>query len=214
MEIKINHVTKKFKDNVVLNDVSCVMSGGKRWGIVGQNGSGKTMLLRAICGFLKLDAGEVRVNGALIGSKGNEFIKDAGVIVGEMNMYDSLSGIDNLKLLAEINGKLGEEEIIEVLKTVGLYEVKDKKYGKYSMGMKQRLKIAQAIMEKPQILILDEPFNGLDKKSMEKIKKVIDEYIIDGRMLILTSHYEHEILSLCNSVIEMDGGEIISEKKI
>lgn len=214
MEIHIKNATKKLKETVVLNDITLSLDNKNRYGLTGQNGSGKTMLLRSICGFLKLDSGEVYIDENKIGSPNYEFIHDAGVIVGEMDFYHSLSGLDNLRLLAEIRQEIGDDEIFDVLDKVGLYEARHKKYGKYSMGMKQRLRIAQAIMENPQVLILDEPFNGLDKNGTAVIQKVIDDFITPEKLLILTSHHESDIANLCNVIIEMDRGEIIDEKNI
>ena len=214
MKIEICNATKSIKNNLILDNISCVLESGKRYGIVGRNGSGKTMLLRAICGFLKLDSGCICVDGNEVGSGRNEFISNTGAIIGDVVLYDSLSGLDNLRLLAEIKKEINDEIIIDTLKKVGLYEAMDKKYAKYSMGMKQRLKIAQAIMENNNILILDEPFNGLDKQGVASIQKVIDDYVCDNKLLILTSHHEAEINNLCNVIIEMDGGKIIDEKQI
>ncbi len=214
MIIKINKLTKTFKGNRILNNISLSLESGNSYGLIGQNGSGKTMLLRAICGFLKADSGEVYVNEKLVGSKNYEFIKDAGLMIGEVSFYNYLSGFENLCLLAEINHKISESEILDALRLTGLFENKDKKYGKYSLGMKQRLRIAQAIMEKPNILILDEPFNGLDKRGVEEISNIIDSYLDNEKILVMTSHNEKDIQRLCNKVIEIDRGEIIDEKDI
>ncbi|MBO5260777.1 MAG: ABC transporter ATP-binding protein [Coprococcus sp.] len=214
MEIKIENASLELKNNLILDNISYILKGGNRYGLIGHNGSGKTMLLRAICGFVRLNSGNVTIDGYEIGTKGNEFIDNAGVIVGEIDFYKDLSGIDNLRLLAKIRNVIGEEEIKEAISEVGLSGRENIKYRKYSTGMKARLRIAQAIMEKPQVLILDEPFNGLDKAGVESISKVIDEYIHGERMLIITSHHEEDINKLCNTVLEIDGGKLINEYSI
>lgn len=214
MEIKIQNVCLSFKNNQVLNDISYEMRSGNRYGLVGYNGSGKTMLLRAICGFVRLSSGSVYVDGKEIGTREYEFIDNAGVIVGEVDFFKELTGIDNLRLLAKIQNKIDDERLYEVLNDVGLKGKEEVKYKKYSTGMKARLRIAQAIMENPEILILDEPFNGLDKEGVGIISDIIDRYIGDSKLLIITSHHEEDINNLCNIVLELDGGKIVNENKI
>lgn len=213
MEINIQNASLRFKNNQVFNDISYEMRSGNRYGLVGYNGSGKTMLLRAICGFVRLSSGSIYVDGKELGIKGYEFIDNAGVIVGEVDFFKELTGIDNLRLLAKIQNKIDDERLYEVLSDVGLKGKEEIKYKKYSTGMKSRLRIAQAIMEKPEILILDEPFNGLDKEGVEIISGIIDGYISDSKLLIITSHHEEDINNLCNIVLELDGGKIVNENK-
>lgn len=214
MRIEIKNVCLKLKDNQILNNVSCELVSGNRYGLIGHNGAGKTMLLRAVCGFVKLDKGIVAVDGEVIGTKGHEFIKNTGAIVGEVEFYKNLTGFENLKLLADIKHKIDDNTIHEMMSQVGLAGKEHIKYKKYSTGMKARLKIAQAIMESPPLVILDEPFNGLDKEGVVSISKLINEYIQDDRILIITSHHEADINNLCNIVLEMDGGKIVNEKNI
>lgn len=209
MYITVKNVTKRFDGQTVLDDVSLELEKGGKYGIVGQNGCGKTMLLRAICGFLRPDEGMVYVNEELIGSKEYEFIKETGAVIGETTFQNSLTGYENLKILADIKKKIADSEIDAVLERVGLYKDRNKLFGEYSMGMKQRLRIAQAIMEKPQLLILDEPFNGLDKNGVCEIREMLKEYLHSDITLLLTSHNEVDIKMLCNTVIEMDNGKVI-----
>ncbi len=208
MKIRVDNFSKKLGMEQVLDDINVTFESGNSYGIIGANGCGKTMLLRAICGFIKPDSGGVYVDNKLIGEKNNEYLNNVGIIIGEVDFYPDLSGIDNLRLLANIKKKINDNDIELILQKVGLFEAKDRKYRKYSLGMKQRLRIAQALMEKEDILILDEPFNGLDKKGTEEIRQLIKENA-EGKLLIMTSHNEKDIEILCDSIITMDGGKII-----
>ncbi|MDU7029558.1 ATP-binding cassette domain-containing protein [Robinsoniella peoriensis] len=209
--IKLNNVTKTLKNQKILSDINLELIDGKCYGFIGYNGSGKTMLLRAICGFMNIDTGEICINDKIIG-KDIAFIQDAGVVIGETIFIESLSGYDNLKVLAEIRKEIDDNEILNTLSAVGLLVEKEKKVKKYSLGMKQRLRIAQAIMENPSILILDEPFNALDKEGVDAIHKVIIHAKKSGKTILLTSHDERNIELLCDKVYELDHGAIIKER--
>lgn len=209
MFIELKNVSKKINGAEILNNVSLEISKGTCCGFIGRNGCGKTMLLRAVCGFMKCD-GDIFINGQKIGED-ISFINNAGIIIGETTFIGSMTGLENLKILAEIQKIISEEQIKESLKAVGLESVSNKKYRKYSLGMKQRLRIAQAIMEDPNILILDEPFNGLDKNGCEEISTLLEEYKKQGKTILLTSHNDEDIKRLCDKTFEMDKGEIIAE---
>lgn len=213
VQIEIKNVTKKVNSNIILNDVSLELEQGKAYGFVGHNGSGKSMLFKAICGLSHITSGSIKVNGKLIG-KEIDFIEDAGVIIEAPEFLNGLTGISNLKILAEIRNVIKEEDILNYFKKVGLGGQEDKKVSKYSLGMKQRLRIAQAIMENPDILILDEPFNGLDKRGVEEIHSLLLEYKRLGKTILLTSHYENDIDLLCDIVFELDQGRIVAEKNL
>jgi len=210
--INIKNISKKIKKQVVLEDISLFLNKGNCYGFIGNNGSGKTMLFRAITGLMQVDSGCVEINGVEIGKEQN-FIKDAGTIIGESTFINSLSGYENLLILAEIQNKIGKEDILEVLKKVGLIEAKDKKFKNYSLGMKQRLRIAQAIMEDPSILILDEAFNGLDKDGTREIQELLLNYKKMGKTILLTSHNERDIELLCDEVFELNSGKLIGSLK-
>ena len=210
--INIKNISKKIKKQVVLEDISLSLNKGNCYGFIGNNGSGKTMLFRAITGLMQVDSGCVEINGVEIGKEQN-FIKDAGTIIGESTFINSLSGYENLLILAEIQNKIGKEDILEVLKKVGLIEAKDKKFKNYSLGMKQRLRIAQAIMEDPSILILDEAFNGLDKEGTREIQELLLNYKKMGKTILLTSHNERDIELLCDEVFELNRGKLIGSLK-
>ena len=180
---------------------------GEICGIVGRNGSGKTVLFKSICGLVKLNSGEITVNGYVIG-KDVSIIKNAGVIIEEPGLLRYKSGMKNLEYLYMINNKLDRKYLMTVMEKVGLDPKSRKKVGKYSMGMRQRLAIGQAIMENPEILILDEPMNGLDNHGVEDMRKIFLELKNIGKTILLASHNREDIDVLCDKVYEMDRGEL------
>ena len=203
--IEIKQINKKIKNQIILKNISLSIKKGLCVGFVGHNGSGKTMLLKAICGFTKIDYGEIWVDGDQI-IFSEKFIKDAGIIIEQAPFINYLTGMDNLLALANIQKKISKDKVLLVLQKVGLSEAKDKKVKAYSLGMKQRLRIAQAIMEEPHILVLDEPFNGLDKDSVVEIQELLRNYKEEGKTILLTSHDERQINYLCDQVYELNGG--------
>lgn len=209
--ITLHNVSKRIKGQEILQNISIEMEEGKCYGFIGNNGCGKTMLLRAVCGYMNIDSGTITINDKQIG-RDIDFIRNAGIIIGETQFINSLSGFDNLKILAEIQKKIGDKEIYDVLKQMGLYENRDKKVRKYSLGMKQRLRLAQAFMENPDILVLDEPFNALDKDTVVDVQKKIENEKNKGKTILLTSHDERNISILCDTVFEMDCGRIIGKE--
>lgn len=203
--IKVEHVNKMFKEIQVLKDVSVEFEEGKIYGLVGRNGSGKTVLLKCICGFLPVTSGTITVDGKVIGKEA-EVPDDIGIIIEEPGFLPQYSGKKNLKFLANLNNKMQDKEIEDILIRVGLDPHNPKKVGKYSLGMRQRLGIAQAIMENPHLLILDEPTNGLDEKGVAEIRKLLLELKSETRTMIIASHNAEDIRTLCDEVYEMDGG--------
>lgn len=210
MKITINNLTKKFKDEIVLNNINMTLESGNIYGIIGQNGSGKSVLLKIICAFYIPSQGEVLIDNINY-CNGKSFPKNLRALIEKNAFLPDISGFNNLKLLAKIENKITDEEINESLKIVNLYEEKDKIFSKYSMGMKQKLGIASALMEDPEIIILDEPFNGIDEESKEKITNELIK-IKNNKIIIITSHIKDEITSLCDHVFEMKNGKIINEK--
>lgn len=210
MKITINNLTKKFKDEIVLNNINMTLESGNIYGIIGQNGSGKSVLLKIICAFYIPSQGEVLIDNINY-CNGKNFPKNLRALIEKNAFLPDISGFNNLKLLAKIENKITDEEINESLKIVNLYEEKDKMFSKYSMGMKQKLGIASALMEDPEIIILDEPFNGIDVESKEKITNELIK-IKNNKIIIITSHIKDEITSLCDHVFEMKNGKIINEK--
>lgn len=210
MKITINNLTKKFKDEIVLNNINMTLESGNIYGIIGQNGSGKSVLLKIICAFYIPSQGEVLIDNINY-CNGKNFPKNLRALIEKNAFLPDISGFNNLKLLAKIENKITDEEINESLKIVNLYEEKDKMFSKYSMGMKQKLGIASALMEDPEIILLDEPFNGIDEESKEKITNELIK-IKNNKIIIITSHIKDEITSLCDHVFEMKNGKIINEK--
>ena len=205
--IVIKSATKKYKEYTVLDQVSIEFERNKIHGIIGRNGCGKTMLFKCICGFVPLTSGEIFVNTQKIG-KDIDVPADVGILIESPGFLPNYSAYSNLKFLASIKHKVNKETIRGAISRVGLDPDSRKHVGKYSMGMRQRLGIAQAIMEDPEILILDEPMNGLDKHGVEEIRFFLRELRDAGKTIILTSHNAQDIELLCDTVHEMDAGRI------
>lgn len=203
--IEVCGVNKYFGEEHVLKDVSHTFEKGKIHGIVGNNGSGKTVLMKCICGFLKPDSGVIYVNHKQVG-KETDFPEDIGIIIETPGFLPHLSGMQNLKILASLQKKANALTIRTVLEQVGLDPDMKKPVGKYSLGMRQRLGFAQALMEDPSLLILDEPLNGLDKHGVVHIRNVIKGLRAEGKTVILASHNQVDIDELCDTVCEMDAG--------
>ena len=206
--IEVKNVNVTIGKNEILQDISADFETGKIHGLIGRNGSGKTVLMKCICGFMKPTSGEVFVCGKQIG-KEVDFAPDTGVIIETPGFVPFYSGYRNLKILAGLNHKIGKEEIEEAMRTVGLDPKLKRHVKKYSLGMRQRLGIAQAIMEKPKLLILDEPFNGLDKEGVEQMRTYFLELKKQGVTILLSSHTSEDIKLLCDTVTEMEKGKIV-----
>lgn len=205
--IEVKNVYKSFKNIEVLHDVSLQADRGSICGIIGRNGSGKTVLFKCICGFLQTDRGEIQIEGKAVG-KDKSTLSNLGIIIESPGFLRHYSGYKNLEFLMGLNGKPDREKINDVLDLVGLAEQKNKKVGKYSMGMRQRLGIAQAIMEDQNILILDEPMNGLDNQGVEDMRQLLLKLKEKGNTILLASHNQGDIRQLCDFVYEMDLGRI------
>ena len=203
--ISVQNVSKDFGQERVLKSVSRDFEKGKIHGIVGNNGSGKTVLMKCICGFLIPTEGTVTVNGKRVG-RDVDFPPGLGLIIETPGFLPNLSGAKNLEILASLNKKIGLAEIADSIRRVGLDPLMKKPVGKYSLGMRQRLGIAQAIMEDPALLILDEPLNGLDKHGVREMRDLIKGLKADGKTILLASHNQGDIDELCDTVCEMDAG--------
>ena len=201
--IIVEHVYKSFGKEHVLKDVNLTIPTGQIYGVVGNNGSGKTVLMKCICGFMKPDSGNIVVNGERVG-KECDFPDGLGVIIETPGVLPNLSGFQNLKILASLKGRIGKEEIIQTLGRVGLNPNMRKPVSKYSLGMRQRLGIAQAIMENPGVLVLDEPFNGLDKAGVAQMRELLKSLKNQGKAILLASHNAQDIEELCDDVHEME----------
>ncbi|MBE5891714.1 MAG: ATP-binding cassette domain-containing protein [Lachnospiraceae bacterium] len=208
MKIEIQNATKIIKGAVVLDDISLTFESGKIYGFRGKNGSGKTMLMRAIAGLITLTNGKILIDGKQLG-KDFSFPESIGVLIENPSFIDSYSGYQNLKALADIKHLIGEEDIRNVISAVGLNPDDKKKYGKYSLGMKQRLGIAAAIMEKPDIILLDEPINALDEKGVEDIRKLLLDLRNGNRIIIVACHDREELNLLSDEIIELADGKVV-----
>ena len=207
MSIEIKNLTKKIGSNTVLSDINLTMEAGKIYGLKGKNGSGKTMLMRVISGLITPTEGEVLIDGKRLG-KDMSFPESIGLLIENPAFLPTYSGFDNLKTIASIKGVITDEEIKDVIKRVGLDPDDKKKYKKYSLGMKQKLGIACAIMEKPDIVILDEPVNAVDEDGIKVIREVLDELKKEGKIIILACHDKEELFFLSDEIIEIDCGVI------
>ena len=205
--IIVKELTKSFGNELVLRSVSCSFKKGEIHGIVGNNGSGKTVLMKCICGFLRPDSGCVLVDGSEIG-RDCDFPNNLGVIIETPGFLPQKSGFQNLNLLAMLNGRASVNMIRYAMQLVDLDPDSRKPVGKYSLGMRQRLGLAQALMEDPDVLILDEPLNGLDKLGVIHVRNIIRQLRNSGKTILLASHNQVDIDELCDTVIEMDGGSI------
>lgn len=203
--IELRRVRKRFGSEEVLKPLDLTVRRGEVCGIVGNNGSGKTVLMKCICGFLLPTEGYVLVDGLCVGTD-MDFPPDLGVIIETPGFLPNLTGMKNLELLASLSRKIGLKEIAAAIRRSGLDPRLKKPVAKYSLGMRQRLGIAQAIMEDPSLLILDEPFNGLDKTGAAQMRKLIRELREDGKTILLASHNQTDIDELCDTVCEMDAG--------
>lgn len=206
--IEIKNATKMFKKKVVFENINMGIEKGQSYGFVGYNGCGKSVFFKSICGFSLLTEGEIVYKGKVIG-KDIDFISEAGIIIESPSFINDLSGYKNLKIIADIRKIIGDDQILETLRIVGLFDDKDKKVRAYSLGMKQKLRLAQALMESPSILILDEPTNGLDKKSIENLYEILNAFVSSGGTLLMSSHNKVDIENCCNTVYEFDNGNIV-----
>lgn len=203
--IEICNVSKRFGEHIVLNNITARFQEGNIYGIVGRNGSGKTVLLECICGLMHQDNGTIIVNGKTIGEK-IDMADNVGVIIETPGFLPNYSGFKNLQLLMGVSKKINSNTISATMEMVGLNPHDKKKVGKYSLGMRQRLGIAQAIMENPDILLLDEPMNGLDKEGVIEMRQLFLKKKSEGKLILLASHNREDIELLCDEVYEMENG--------
>ena len=211
--IEIDNISKEFSGDIVLHPVSISFEKGKIYGIIGRNGSGKTVLLKIISGFLRPTTGTVTINGISLGKK-NEFPKNTGILIEKPGFLPYKNGFQNLKYLSQIQKLINDQEIYKVLEQTGLTSAAKKLVGKYSMGMKQRLGIAQAIMENPEILILDEPMNGLDDQGASQMRKLFLQLRNEGKTILLASHMQEDIHELCDKVYRIEIGRASCRERV
>lgn len=210
MKIEIKNVSKKFKNNLVLDKVNLTFTTGHIYGLKGQNGSGKSVFLKILAGLYTPSEGEVLFDNKKFNPK-KEYPPNMRALIENPTFFANMTGYENLKLLAKIQGKISDKEILEALELVNLISEKDKKYNKYSLGMKQKLGIAQVFMENPEILILDEVFNGLEENTVLKLKDYLKE-IKKEKIIIITSHQKEDLELLCDKIYFFDNGVVKDEE--
>lgn len=206
--LKISNLSKKFKKRVVLDDINLELDFGNIYGFLGANGSGKSVFFKTICGFLKADGGTVALDDKVLG-KDIDFLPELGVLIEKPGFIENYTQFDNLKYLAQINNVITDDDIRTALELVGLDTDNHEKVKNFSLGMRQRLAIAQAIMENQKIIILDEPFNGLDKQGVAQIKQLLLGLKSPDRLILLTSHIFGDIEEMSDSVFEFTAGKIV-----
>ena len=213
MIIEVKNVSKSFKGVSVLNHVNLKFQSGKIYSLVGSNGSGKSVLLKLLCGFYEPTEGEILQDGINY-IKEKKFPVSTRCLIEKPCFLPELSGFKNLKLLASIQNKISDQDILDALETVHLTKDKDKKYGKYSLGMKQKLGIAQVLMEDPTVFILDEPFNGIEKESTKRLRKTLKELAKKDKIIIIASHMEDDINGFADEIYEFNDGSVMKRKKV
>ncbi len=211
MELVANNISKTIRQKVILSNVSLCLKSGNVYGFVGKNGSGKTMLFRALSGLMKIDSGSIAWEEKIL-HKDFSVLPSLGIIIENAGLYPNFTGMQNLTYLANLTKRIGQEEIIHAITRVGLNPYDKRLYGKYSLGMKQRLAIAQAIMEKPDVIMLDEPTNALDETGVEEIRKIILEEKARGALILVASHNKEDIQVLADEWYRVENGQVIKQE--
>lgn len=208
--IAINNYTKKIKKRTVLDNINLTFDKGKIYGLVGKNGCGKTMLLRGICDFITASQGEIIINNIKVGN--GKFAPSFGTVIENTELYNNLTAFENLSLLSSFSKNRVDKEVINYwIKRFGLEPTSKKKYGEFSLGMRQRLSLAQAFMERPELIVLDEPTNALDEKGIKEFHEIALEAKNDGATIIIASHSKEDIDILCDKIFCMENGKITKE---
>lgn len=210
-EIYVKDLSLVVGRDILLRDITARFTEGKIYGLTGRNGSGKTLLMKCICGYVRPTRGGVRVNGEWLGLE-RDFPESLGVVIESPGFVPYYTGLKNLRILAGLRAEVGEREICAAIRAVGLDPGLKKPVGKYSLGMRQRLGLAQAIMEDPDILILDEPMNGLDAEGVVEMRALLESWRQPGKLVILASHLEQDIELLCDVVYHMEAGRLTVAK--
>lgn len=207
MELIAENINKNIRKTKILSDISLYLESGNIYGFVGRNGSGKTMLFRALSGLMRIDSGSITWGGKTL-HKDFSVLPGLGIILENAGLYPNYTGMENLLYLASLTKKIGREEIRNAISRVGLNPDDKRLYGKYSLGMKQRLAIAQAVMEEPDVIMLDEPTNGLDEAGVEEIRRVILEEKERGALILVASHNREDIQILADELYRVENGRV------
>ena len=210
MKIELKNLSKNFDKNKVIDNINITFTEGNIYGLYGRNGSGKSVIMKLICGFLIPTEGQILFDGIDFNAN-DEYPNSLRAVIERPSFFPNLTGYENLKLLTEIQNKISDKEIIESLKIVNLINEKDKKFSKYSLGMKQKLAIAQAIMEDPKIIILDEPFNGIEEKTVSKLIKYLKEEKEKGKIIIFSTHIKEDLDNLADKIYKIENGSIYED---
>lgn len=211
MKVEVKNLSKKIRGTMILKDISLTMTSGHIYGLRGKNGSGKTMFMRCLCGLILPNEGEISIDGARLG-KDIDFPPSVGVLIENPSFLNGYTGFQNLRLLAGIKGRISDEEIKGMLSAVGLDAEDKRKYKKYSLGMKQRLGIASALMESPDMILLDEPINALDQKGVELVKELLLKLKKKGKLIIVACHDNEELEYLSDIIYAVENGCICPEE--
>ena len=207
MNIKINHLSKVIKGVTVLDDINLELTSGKIYGLRGKNGSGKTMLMRLLCGLILPSKGSIEIDGEVMG-KDISFPRSVGALIENPSFLMEYSGFENLRILASIKGEIDDQQISDTLSAVGLDPNDKRHYRKYSLGMKQRLGIACAVMESPELIILDEPINALDEKGVELVKHIMLTLRDKSALIVVACHDAEELEYLSDEVFNLAEGKL------
>lgn len=211
--ICVNKISKVINKKTVLDEISINFEKGKIYGLTGHNGSGKTMFLRALSGLIKLTSGEIIINEKKL--KFNEDLpENIGIMIENSNLIPYYSGFENLRYLADMKSEISDEKILDLMKMMDIYDEKDIKMKKYSLGMKQKIAVIQAIMEEQKLILLDEPTNALDKKSVKKFKEIILKLKKEGKTIIIVSHQESVINDIADIILEFEFGKLIDVREV
>ena len=211
MKLLVNDVSKSIGGKAVLSNVSLCLESGNVYGFSGRNGSGKTMLFRALSGLMKTDSGTVVWDGRTVG-KDFSVLPGLGIVLENAALFPDLTGMQNLMYLAGLTRRIGRREIEDAMARAGLDPADKRTYRKYSLGMKQRLAVAQAVMEKPDVLMLDEPTNGLDDAGVEKIRQIILKEKERGALILLASHNKEDMALLADTLYRMENGRVAAQE--
>ena len=207
MKVEVKNVTKRFKYNTVLNNVNITFESGKIYGLLGRNGSGKSVLLKLLCGFYNPEQGEILYDGVnIVGD--NIFPPNTRALIEKPNFLPDLTGMENLKLLASIQNRIKVDDILKIVEQLNLKNDINKKYKTYSLGTKQKLGIAQVLMENPDVIILDEPLNGVENETANKIRKLLLSKKNEGKLIIIASHIKDDFDAIIDEVYEFDNGNV------